>query len=520
METEKALDSASPPGNGEGGGGTPPGGDPLVGRVVGDRWRVVRAIGRGGMGVVYEGQNVSIGKRVALKFIDAQFASDPEVVSRFQREAEAASAVESAHIVEVFDTGRTPEGQPYLVMELLRGESLGARVRRLGTLPPAEVAHIAAQSLRGLARAHAAGVIHRDLKPDNVFLVDRDDDPLFAKILDFGISKMLPRGADLGGGTLTQKGTVLGTPFYMSPEQAQAQADLDERTDLFSMGAILFECLTGKPPHAGLGTYEAVIVAICTRDVEDVRATNPTVSRELALVVKKALARDRSARFATAADFLAALRLAMPSVISAREGVPSHPTPTPAAPTDGTAPPTRTSWTAKNLAQSPSVAPPSSRAPRGRLALVGALAAAIAFVGTLVYLRAQSAPAAPPKVATHDPSVSDVSLRLLVTPPDARITIDGAPRPDGVVRGPALSAHGVHVEAEGYAPLDRNVVLDGRAELALELAPSIAPASASSAPKAGKPAASVAKKGAATAPPQPPPVPPTTGGGLKLKEAP
>ena len=511
METDKAEAPAAPPAD-----------DPLIGRVVGERWRVVRVIGRGGMGVVYEGQNVAIGKRIALKFIDAPFASDPEVVSRFQREAEAASSVESAHIVEVFDTGRTDDGQPYLVMELLRGESLGARVKRLGTLPPAEVAHIAAQALRGLARAHAAGVIHRDLKPDNIFLVDRDDDPLFAKILDFGISKMLPRG-ELGVGTLTQKGTVLGTPFYMSPEQAQAQADLDPRTDLFSMGAILFECLTGKPPHAGLGTYEAVIVAICTRDVPDVRETDPTVGRDLALVVKKALARDRDVRFATAAEFLAALRVAMPSVVSAREGVPSHPTPAPPLLAEASSPPTRTSWTAKNLAQAPSAAPARLPSQRGRLALLGLGAAVFAFGGTLLVMRAQQG-ATPPLATAHDTAPPDVSLRLVISPREAKVVVDGAPRSDALVHGPALSSHSVHVEAEGYAPLDRAVVLDGRAELALDLGPAVAPAaSTTGVAKVAKPLGSGGKKPGPEAKPSlsgPPAVPSTKGGGLQLKEAP
>src|SRR5258706_393772 len=143
----------------------------VPGQVVGGKWRIVAPIGRGGMGAVYEGQNVSIGKRVALKFIDSEFARQPEIASRFQREAEAASLVESAHIVHIFDSGTTDDGIPYIVMELLRGEDLRARLRRFGRLPKEEAVHIVAQTLRGLHRAHEAGIVHPDLQPGNILLV-------------------------------------------------------------------------------------------------------------------------------------------------------------------------------------------------------------------------------------------------------------------------------------------------------------------------------------------------------------
>jgi serine/threonine-protein kinase len=507
VENRPTTDEASAP---------PAPDDPLVGRVVGDKWRVVRPIGRGGMGVVYEGVNVAIGKRVALKFIETSYAAEADVVTRFQREAEAASSVESAHIVEVFDTGRTPEGQPYLVMELLRGESLGQRIKRFGRLPVAEAVHVAVQALRGLARAHAAGVIHRDLKPDNVFLVDRDDDPLFVKILDFGISKILPRGGEVSAGTLTHKGTVLGTPFYMSPEQAQAHADLDGRADLFSIGAILHECLTGKPPHHGLTTYEAVIVAICTRDVPDVRDVNPDVPRELAQVVTKALARDRDARYASAVELLGALRAAVPTLVSARDGASSLPTPVVPmrAPVEPTAPPTRTTWSSKNAAPAALSSPPSSRrAPAARLVALGLSAGAIAFVGTLLVMRAR---AEQPMASPPAPSspVPEVTLRLVV-PHGARVLVDGVARPDGVVRGPALSSHEVRVELEGAPPIDRAVILDGRAELAIDAPAAPTPSAIDARPPVrGAGGAPPATKKSAT-----PPVaaPPPSGGGLKLK---
>lgn len=287
----------------------------FVGRRVG-KYEIVRVIARGGMGTVYEALNTHISKRVAMKFVDAELARNKESVARFQREAEAASAVESGHIVTIFDSGSTDDGLPFLVMELCRGEDLGHRLRKVGRLELDAAFDITAQILRGLCRAHEVGIVHRDLKPDNVFLTEQDDGSTFVKILDFGISKMR-RGTSAIDKTITKQGTVLGTPFYMSPEQAQALPDVDERTDLWSVGAILYETLSGKPPHDG-HSYEQVIVHICTKDVPDVRIHNPGVPDKLAEFLKKALCRDRANRFQTARDMLDALGEASEGLLSAR----------------------------------------------------------------------------------------------------------------------------------------------------------------------------------------------------------
>jgi serine/threonine-protein kinase len=275
----------------------------LVGTTVAGKYRIDRLIGRGGMGAVFQATNLAIGKRVALKFLDHEAARNREATQRFQREAEAAGMAESAHIVQIFDSGSTDAGLPFLVMELLTGEDLRARLRREGRLNVSAALRITRQVLRALMRAHAAGIVHRDLKPDNVFLCARDDDPSFVKIVDFGISKVArARGAD----TLTRRGTVLGTAFYMSPEQAQSFADIDGRTDLFSVGAILFEMLAGGPPHVA-PTYEAVLIASSTHDAVDVRQRAPEVPEAVAMIVAKALARDRDQRFQSAEALLAAI---------------------------------------------------------------------------------------------------------------------------------------------------------------------------------------------------------------------
>ena len=271
----------------------------LVGHTIGGKYRVEELLGRGGMGAVFRATNIQIGKRVALKFLTSEAAEDSGAVARFLREAQAASAAESPYIVQIFDAGETDEGVPYLVMEYLQGEDLRAVLKRQQRLPVSEVLRLLAQISKALVRAHEAGIVHRDLKPDNIFLVQGEDLPQ-VKIVDFGISKIKSTG--LGDKTLTRRGTVLGTPYYMSPEQAQA-LELDGRADLFSLGAMVYEALTGEPPFNG-PTYESVLVAICTRDAPDVREKNPGVSPEVAEVVARLLARAPEQRFASARALL------------------------------------------------------------------------------------------------------------------------------------------------------------------------------------------------------------------------
>lgn len=275
----------------------------LVGSTVAGKYHIDRLIGRGGMGAVFQATNIAIGKRVALKFLGAETSRDSDAATRFQREAEAASVAESPHIVQIFDSGRSEQGLPFLVMELLTGEDLRARLRRELRLDVESAVRITVQVLKALKRAHAVGIVHRDLKPDNVFLCRREDEPSFVKIVDFGISKLQQRpGVD----TLTHEGAVLGTAFYMSPEQAQSFPDIDGRTDLFSVGAILYEMLTGEPPHTA-PTYEAVLITICTKDAADIRLKAPHVPDELARVVARALRRERDERYGSASDMLAEL---------------------------------------------------------------------------------------------------------------------------------------------------------------------------------------------------------------------
>ncbi|HVJ90841.1 MAG TPA: serine/threonine-protein kinase, partial [Labilithrix sp.] len=282
----------------------------LVGTTIASRYVLRAVVGHGGMGAVYEAEDAVARTRVAIKFIDSEFATDERVVARFAREARAMNAVASEHIVSVLDAG-TEGGRPYLVMELLRGEDLGQRLRRTRRVPLGEAMHVVAQVLKGLAKAHAAGIVHRDLKPDNVFLVGNAADSHFVKIVDFGVSKIERPRDKTTPLALTGRGTVLGTPFYMAPEQAQALPDVDARADLYSVGAILFECLSGRPPHTG-ETYEQVILSICMRDAPDLRAIDPKLPAPVASFVARALSRDRDERFRSAERMLAALHEVAP----------------------------------------------------------------------------------------------------------------------------------------------------------------------------------------------------------------
>jgi serine/threonine-protein kinase len=211
--------------------------------VIANRFRLNQLIGRGGMGSVWQATHLGLDVPCAVKFIEGEGAASPEIHARFEREAKAAAQLRSPHVVQILDHG-VCEGTPYIAMELLDGEDLGKRLTRLGRLPPHELIGIVTQVCRALTKAHAAGIVHRDLKPDNIFLV-RDDDREIAKVLDFGIAKAAGAG---GVGSNTRTGAMLGTPYYMSPEQAQGTRAVDFRSDLWSLGVIVFEALAGSRP--------------------------------------------------------------------------------------------------------------------------------------------------------------------------------------------------------------------------------------------------------------------------------
>ena len=283
---------------------------PPVRGLVAAKYELLGLIGRGGMGSVWEGRHATLGTRVAVKFIDPEYAESEEARTRFANEARAAASIQSKHAIHIYDHGLTEDRRPYIVMELLTGEALDKRLDRLGSIPLADTARILQQVCRALQRAHDAGVIHRDLKPENIFLVRTpDDDDEIAKVLDFGIAKIKPPPGEEGLSSSTKTGAVIGTPYYMSPEQARGLRELDHRTDLWSLGVIAHKCVTGVLPFEGESVGD-LLVKICTSPVPVPSATVPGLPAAFDAWFARALEREIPRRFATATELAQALWLA------------------------------------------------------------------------------------------------------------------------------------------------------------------------------------------------------------------
>ncbi len=276
--------------------------------MIGGKYRLGRLIGEGGMGAVYEAEHTGLRIRVAVKLLNELFLTDPSAIQRFTREAQTAAAIRHPNVVEVTDTGADAEGMPFIVMELLDGESLSSLLRREKILPPPVAVNIALQMLSGLAAAHDKGVIHRDLKPGNILLARTNGNICQVKILDFGISKFFTEGSYLD---VTATGAVIGTPRFMAPEQARGQGDLDGRVDLYAVGVLLFRMVTGRLPFAAK-TPDEIIKAILAGKITSPRKIRPSISPDLERVILKAMAPKRENRYSCAREFYSDLFRIMP----------------------------------------------------------------------------------------------------------------------------------------------------------------------------------------------------------------
>jgi serine/threonine-protein kinase len=272
-----------------------------------DTWELVRKIGEGGMGAVWEGRHRRMGRRVAIKLMRPGLGEGSVVASRLLREAQAAAAVGSDHVVDVLDAGEAEDGAPYLVMEYLEGETLAAALAREAghALTVERAVGVMIQVCRALGAAHERGVVHRDLKPANLFLTRRSDGAEWVKVLDFGIAKVRESREDPRG-RLTVEGELLGTPAYMAPESVGGSAEVDHRADVYSAGAVLYELLTGRPPFEA-SSYRRMIVLISTEDPPKISALRPDAPAGLEPVVARALARDPDARYQSMAELARAL---------------------------------------------------------------------------------------------------------------------------------------------------------------------------------------------------------------------
>ena len=268
-----------------------------TGLLIAGRYRLVRRIGAGGMGEVWEAAHELTSKHVAVKVLNATYAKQPEVRARFLQEARAACVVRHPNVVQIHDVVEAPDGSPAMVMDLLSGESLGERCERRGALPLSEVAAFLAPAVDAIGAAHAMGVVHRDLKPDNLFLERQIDGRVHVRVLDFGIAKMLPNAnhEKSGDHALTKTGAVLGTPYYMSPEQAFGEKDLDHRSDIYSLGLILHECLTGKRPTEA-DNFGQIMKIITTGAIPSLASIVPGMPSDLSDIVERMLTVRREGR--------------------------------------------------------------------------------------------------------------------------------------------------------------------------------------------------------------------------------
>ncbi len=473
---------------------TEPAFDPKLGQLLLGRYRIVRKLGEGGMGAVYEGKHELIGKRLAIKCLHPQYMSNKEVVERFHREAHAATAVGNEHIIEVSDVGAFDDGSPFIVMEFLDGVEFGRLIEQEGSLPVARLVHIVTQLCGALSAAHARGIVHRDMKPENVYLIRRGNDPDFVKVLDFGISKMKEHSEAIGG-SLTKTGMALGTPYYMPPEQAQGVRDLDHRADVYAVGVILYQGLTGRLPFDA-DSYPALMVKILTEQAAPPTVFRGDVPSELEQIVMMAMAKDRAKRFQTMDELAAAL--APFANLNGKPEMLASIRPSGAVET------TPFNWTQKNAEPSTEARTPTEILPKRPLALIasGAAVGLVLMVGVIVALRggappnvptparaqtpAQRIAALPPAAvpaataqptapvmppAVQAPKPTEVQVKISALPKEARIYIADVefPNPMDAWRPRSLDPVRLRVELPGYRTVEQLAIFDQDRAIRFEL---------------------------------------------------
>jgi serine/threonine-protein kinase len=471
----------------------------MIGRRIGN-YEIKAKIGEGGMGTVYLGEHPLIGKRVAIKVLLEELVAKQDVVSRFFNEAKAVNDIGHLNIVDIVDFGRAPGDSGhefvYLIMEFLDGEALSSRIRRAG-LVFKDTLHIVAQCCSALAASHAKGIVHRDLKPENIFIVPRGNDRMFVKLLDFGIAKLTGEGATQSHKTRT--GLVIGTPTYMSPEQCEGKGHIDHRSDIYSLGIVMYELLTGSVPFPGEGFGE-VLVAHLTKPPPKPSSVNPNVPPQLEAIVLHAIEKDRNRRFQNMNEFLSAVEnpdahlrawralpdyTNMPTLAGAQPALHSGQTLSlddvgPAS-AGGPLRPTTLEGAAAEVTH-----PPVRRTPRSRAPLYTALAAgALVVVGGVVGVT---------KLTAHDDSSMPGTSKVPEsTPPRApindTITVTVVTEPAGarVLRADKSEAESertpitfklkkgdppfdIQLRLDGYAPQTRTITSDETLKMVVSLA--------------------------------------------------
>jgi hypothetical protein len=462
----------------------------MIGEQFGN-YRSLALLGEGGMGAVYLAEHPGIGRRVAVKVLHKNYTRDEHLLARFLNEARAANAIRHPNIIEILDSGMMADGTPFLVMELLEGESLGTRLRQNGALPIAVAVDFAYQTASALGAAHAKGIVHRDLKPDNLFIVPdlHDTKRERIKVLDFGIAKL--QQGSVADSVKTRTGTLMGTPIYMSPEQCRGTRTVDHRSDIYSLGVIFYEMLVGQPPFVSEGFGELVNMHLNVQPAS-ARSKRPEIPPALDALVMKMLAKNPEDRYPGMGEFQTALKSSgSHTIVSSPDLGRAHAKSVPVTQTSPMHDTTFSTGMGERIDG-------ASGAGRGRMVAFGVIAVAVIGGGFYWWQNGQSAkqpdhvvvatPSKPP--VTPDPPVVPVTppkptvaapkkieLRLASVPAGAKVVdnVDGellgvTPLVLTRPRGGTLT---VRLEKDGYNPSTRTMPLDGdRAfELTLEQKP-------------------------------------------------
>jgi len=445
-------------------GESPPlGTDPLIAQLVADRYRVIRKLGEGGMGSVYLAEHVVIEKKLVLKVLSPELAGRQDLVARFLQEARSASRIGHENVIDISDFGQSAEGFVYIAMEYLEGKDLGQVVRAEGALAWPRVRDIVMQICRALRAAHDKGIVHRDMKPENIFLIQREGRPEFVKILDFGIAKIM--GLDPNGPRLTRTGMIFGTPEYMAPEQAEGK-EADHRVDIYAVGCIIYHLLTGQTPFLA-DNFMAMLTKHLMEDPvpPSVRRPDLAITGEMDALVGKALEKDRDQRYQSMAEFLEAVstcrgpdkassQLSVASFTREMGGAHVQAALKLAKPTDRASETELVQRGWEEAAASEIRVRPARSRPNQKfiLAVVGVVLGAAGGVGLALYLRN---PAAPAPTAAGEAKVTPVPAPTAVpvpTPTAPAAPQAAAPTAPSPVAPATPSAAAATVEAPPVAP--------------------------------------------------------------------
>jgi serine/threonine-protein kinase len=423
------------------------------GDVLAGKYRVERVLGIGGMGVVVAAHHLQLDERVALKFLLPAALNNAEAVERFRREARAAVRIKSEHVARISDVGELENGAPFMVMEYLEGTDLSGWVHDRGALPIEQAVEFVLQACEAIADAHAIGIVHRDLKPANLFCIRRTDGLLSIKVLDFGISKLTGLGSSAPSMGMTKTAAIMGSPLYMSPEQLQSPKTVDGRTDIWSLGVVLFELVTARTPFEG-ETLPELVLNIATKPAPSVRSLRPDLPDPLALVLARSLEKDRDRRFQNVAELAAALAPFAPGARHSVErisrvihGVGAVASVLP-APSQPGAEASTSLGTVGGWGQT---APGPGASRRAALIGVGAAVALMAIGGLFVRFKLWGQP--PGITSVESPgSVSAVSSSAPVDPP-ALLAPAPPPAPVPSASPPAVPVESLPTAAGGASPL-------------------------------------------------------------------